>query len=604
MLWHYNAANGQVRDLHDQVKELTKNTCTFRQIYSDATGVIWIASDFGLVKIVQSDRLFHQYLTEGNEYCKNNYCSMRGICGDDRGNVYFSYYNSIHVLNTKNDELRPLFPQANFDNAPFGIFYHQNSLWTGNGRRINLQNGMVDTLLPLENTDKGHLTLDEQDQLWLGFKNQLFRFDERSGNYSPFAFVNNAFDSTLDISFLHYGQSSKKLWVGTNADGLFALNSATGDLKQYRSEAESAIPLAHDRIIGIYESPGGLLWLATANGLQRIQVDSREQRIYRVGQGLPNNFVNSLLPEGDSAMWVSTDNGLSRLDIRTNQFSSFFKEDGLSANEFNRVSSYRAPNGRLFFGGLNGINAFFPGEQFARKRKPQHNKILFTSFSHLDGRFDSIISKTVGLSRTTSIELGHKDRFFTFEFALANFEAPNENLYSYRLEGYDTEWSAPAPVSSARYNDIPPGNYTFRVRSSAGQGVWNAEELRVPVVIHEAYYKTWWFVVLCALALLALLYGIFRYRIYSLRQREKQLEEEVRLRTQELRREKKKSDDLLLNILPAETAEELKTFGKASAKRYDSVTIFFSDFIGFTQIASQLEPEGFGGGGGSPLQWI
>lgn len=591
ILWHYTAATGQVKEWHEQIKELTKNTCTFRQIYSDATGVIWLASDFGLIKVVKSDKLFTHYLSEGNEYCKNRYCSMRGICSDDRGNIYFSYYNSIHVLNTRNDGLRPLFPQGIFDNAPFGLLYYEDALWTGNGRRINLRNGAIDTLLYLDNTDKGHLTLDSRNQLWLGFQNQLYRYDEQQDAWQNYQTKQLLFDSTLDISYLHAGQASELLWVGTNTHGLYSIAVSTGEVRNYRKKSTSGIHLAHDRIIGCYEDASGLLWLATANGLQSINFQNREQRIYRVDQGLPNNFINGLLSEGDTAMWLSTDNGLSRLDVKSGSFANFFKEDGLSTNEFNRVSFHRSDKGRLFFGGLNGINAFFPGEQFSRKRKPQRNKILFTSFSHLDGRFDSIISETVGLKKSGTIELGHKDRFFTFEFALANFENPLENLYSYRLEGYDTEWSEPSPVYSARYNDIPPGNYTFRVRSSAGQGVWNAEELSVPVTIKEAYYKTWWFLFLCAAGLLGLLYGIFRYRIYALRQREKELEEEVKIRTQELTREKKKSDDLLLNILPVETAEELKKYGKAKAKRYDSVTIFFSDFKDFTHIASQLDPE-------------
>ncbi len=591
VLWQYDIPTGQIKDLHEEVKTLTKNTCTFRQIYADATGVIWLASDFGLIKVVKSDQLFFHYLREGNEYCQNSFCSMRGICEDDVGNVYFSYYNSIHVLNTRNDELRPLFPQGDFENPTFGLLFHQDALWTGNGRRIDLRSGQVDALLPGAPIDKGHVTLDKNKQLWLGYKNQLFAYEAAEKKLEPFQDGSLAFDSLLDISYLHVGQKSNKLWIATNTHGLYRLDTETGEQENFRNNAESKIRLAHDRVIATYEDASGLLWLATANGLQQINFANNEQRTFRVGEGLPNNFINGLLSEGDTAIWVSTDNGLARLDTKSSTFLSFFKEDGLSANEFNRVSFYRSAKGRLFFGGLNGINAFYPGEQFLRQKEPQKNKILFTAFSHLDGRFDSIISETVGLAKNKKVELGHKDRFFTFEFALANYKNPNDNLYTYRLDGYDTEWSEPSPVHQARYNDIPPGEYVFRVKSSAGQGLWNTEELKIPVLIHEAYYKTWWFLLLCAFGVLALVYGVFRYRIYTLRMRERQLEEEVKLRTSELTREKKKSDDLLLNILPAETAEELKKYGKAQAKRYDSVTIFFSDFINFTQIASHLEPE-------------
>ena len=109
--------------------------------------------------------------------------------------------------------------------------------------------------------------------------------------------------------------------------------------------------------------------------------------------------------------------------------------------------------------------------------------------------------------------------------------------------------------------------------------------------VEKAYYKTWWF--LSSVTLLGILgvYGMISLRTLQLQKRRKQLEEEVIARTQELTREKKKSDDLLLNILPAETADELKTFGKTKAKRYDMATVFFSDFKDFTLISEKLEPE-------------
>ncbi len=588
VLWYYQATTGQIIDLHERLREQTKNTCTFRQVFCDATGVIWLASDFGLIKVIQSDRVFTQYLSEGNEYCQNQFCSMRGICGDDNGNIFFSYYNSIHVLNTFQDELHPLFPQANFSNAPFGLLYHRNALWTGNGCRIDLTTGQVDSLLPInELTDKGVVVTDIQDRLWFAYLNRIYRYDDRLQQLLPFE---PAFPPEVDISYLHFGEKTGYLWVGTNGHGLYKIDRQQKVSRHWVNEGEPEI-LAHNRIIAIYEEANGLLVLATANGLQLFDPDREESVIFRSENGLPNNFINGLLPEGDSAIWLSTDNGLARLDLKTNRFNNYYKEDGLSANEFNRVSFYRSPRGRMFFGGLNGVNAFYPNNRALIKEESQADKLLFTAFSYLDGRRDTVVSQTMGLSDENAIELHHKDRLVTFRFALANYKNPNENRYSYFLEGYDKEWSEPSRENVARFNDIPPDNYIFRVRSSSGLGPWTAEELSIPVVIKEAYYKTWWFFFLCTLGILSLWYALLRYRIYTLRQREKQLEAEVRLRTQELIREKQKSDDLLLNILPAETAEELKKFGKAQAKRHDSVTIFFSDFKDFTQIAQQMSPE-------------
>lgn len=209
----------------------------------------------------------------------------------------------------------------------------------------------------------------------------------------------------------------------------------------------------------------------------------------------------------------------------------------------------------------------------------------------MDGTYDSLININTGLSGSNTIKLTHRDKFFKFEFGLSNYQNPVDNLYSYRLDPYDAKWSPETKTTEARYGIIPAGDYTFRVRAKTGKGFWNQEELAINVKVEQAYYKTWWFLGLMGLLGALILYGLVSLRLYQMRQRRKQLEKQVVARTQELSREKKKSDDLLLNILPAETAEELKTYGKARAKRYNSVTVFFSDFKDFTLISEQLEPE-------------
>ena len=134
-LWHYEAASGKTRDYHPSIKEITKNNCTYRQIFKDKTGTVWLATDFGAIKVVRSDQLFTQYLTGGSEYCSNGFCSIRGITDDFKGNIYFSYYNSIHVLKVGDTQPYPLFPNNNYFNYPFGIIYYDDALWTGNGKK-------------------------------------------------------------------------------------------------------------------------------------------------------------------------------------------------------------------------------------------------------------------------------------------------------------------------------------------------------------------------------------------------------------------------------------------------------------------------------------
>jgi class 3 adenylate cyclase len=114
--------------------------------------------------------------------------------------------------------------------------------------------------------------------------------------------------------------------------------------------------------------------------------------------------------------------------------------------------------------------------------------------------------------------------------------------------------------------------------------------MAITVIVKQAFYKSWWFIGLCFLIVLALVFGTLEYQLYRSQQQKKELQRQVKERTVDLERAMKKSDELLLNILPHETAEELKKFGKAKAKRHEPVTVLFTDFKGFTQIAEQLEP--------------
>ena len=591
-LWLYEERTKQTFDFNEDVKDLIKFTVNFRDIYEDQTGIIWIATDFGLIKVMSSNPLFTSYMSDGNEYCHDASCSMRGITGDDAGNIYFSYYNSIHILNPETNTLRPLFPTSRFYNPPFGILYYQDAIWTGNGRRIDLKTMEVDTLLEMPSTDLGDVMVDEAGMVWFGFRYRIASYNPATRELTDFKDATGILNNEkIDISYIYQGKTGDYMWVGTLEHGLYKIDKKMGTLAHYHTENKNGPTLLHNKVNGVYEDRNGLLWIATGNGLHKLNIQNEQMSVYFQNHGLANSFINGLLSEADTVIWVSTDLGLSRFSIRDKRFINFNKDDGLSGNEFNRISFYRSNDGTMYFGGLHGINTFKPGGHFLRRKEQLEGNILLSSFSKLDGELDSLINYKSGIGHHKAITLSWRDKFFTFQFALTNYANPGSHFFSYKLDGYEKEWSKESTTNTARYNIVPHGDYTFRVRARSGNGDWNTRELAVPVRIQQAFYKTWWFIGLCAALLLGLLIAIAQYSLYQSRKRELLLRKEVRARTLDLEREMKKSDELLLNILPEETANELKTYGKAKAKRHESVTVFFSDFKGFTLISQLLEPE-------------
>jgi len=319
-----------------------------------------------LVKIAQQQKIFSNYLSEGNEHCNNGFCSTRGIASDEEGNVYFSMYNTIQVLNKKTDEVRTLFGKKEFYNPPFGLLYHEGYLWTGNGLRINLAKQQIEKVLKLEQIDEGVVAADLSNQVWYGAGNQLFKFDKERSEFVAFKDPTGIFHKEENkITYIQPSALNDDLiWVATNSKGIFKISKSKGTLKHITADSTSIPRLPTNRIIGMQEDSKGNLWVASASGVVNIDAKAERLNTYSTKDGLPNDFINGILLEGDSAVWISTDNGLSRLNfgaqsflnknvkVSTRRFFNFFQQDGISSNEFNRIS----------------LGSIVPKEQFIPKK--------------------------------------------------------------------------------------------------------------------------------------------------------------------------------------------------------------------------------------------
>ncbi|MEO0725498.1 MAG: adenylate/guanylate cyclase domain-containing protein [Bacteroidota bacterium] len=592
VLWYYDHWQRNWVDYDDAIRQELRNTCTYRQIFRDRSGTIWLATDFGALKITQSDRLFDHYLSGGSDYCSNVYCSTRGMAEDERGNLYISYYNSIHVLDQNSQNIRPLFPRKDYFNYPFGLAYAAGALYTGNGLRIDLQNLEQERIFPADNKDVGVVILDRQGILWFGYEQQLYRYYPLERRLEEFFLANGA-RIEGSISYLYEPPNGTHLWVGTIENGVYRLERNGRISAHFHAGEGSLIRLPHQQINSIWSPKPDELWLGTGAGLVSLDLEHKQRQVYTIKNGLPNSFINGILSEGDSCLWISTDNGLARFSLQDQQILNFSIEDGLTANEFNRNSYLKASNGRLYFGGLNGVNGFLPDERYRRSKDQRRNTpLVLTTFSYLDGAADSVRELLREEAEVAdAFELSYRDRMFTAAFALLDYRNPSGNTFQYYLEGYEEEWSEPSTVPMVRFSDLSPGDYTLHVRARAGTSDWTSEELTIPIHIQPAVYQRAWFWPLMILLGIIAVGGVMQFRLYALQKRREELETEVALRTRQLEEEKHKSEALLLNILPVELAEELKLNGFAKAKRHEQVTVMFSDFKGFTAISKQLEPE-------------
>jgi ligand-binding sensor domain-containing protein len=222
------------------------------------------------------------------------------------------------------------------------------------------------------------------------------------------------------------------LWVGTSGGGISVWDRVSDRLAHYRRDPDSPESLSNDVVFSFCEDPIGTFWIGTiGGGLNRVDRATQTFTLYTEKDGLPNDAVYRILADAEGSLWVSTNKGLSKFDPNTVTFRNYDVSDGLQNDEFNAGAYFRSSRGEMFFGGIQGFNAFYP-EQV--KDNPHIPPIAITAFSRLNE-----VVRT-DLSPNEHIQLSCKDNFISFEFAALDYAAPQKNQYAYMLEGQDQDW--------------------------------------------------------------------------------------------------------------------------------------------------------------------
>ena len=255
-------------------------------------------------------------------------------------------------------------------------------LWIGTLKggldRLDIESGRIENYVhsPDDSSSLGadgvmSLLEDRFGDLWVGtFGGGLSRFERAHGH-----FVRYLDDADLPVNLVGARVTALAeslagdLWVGTDARGLFLLNPVTGEVVQFRHNPEDPTTLAADSVFALHlDEDSGELWVGTrGGGLSRLRSpvgwwSSARFETFSIAQGLPDPVVYGILPDSSGGLWVSTNQGLARFDRQSRTFTSFTPADGLQGEEFNFGAAFRSETGELFFGGLNGFNAFFPDQ--------------------------------------------------------------------------------------------------------------------------------------------------------------------------------------------------------------------------------------------------
>lgn len=349
---------------------------------------------------------------------------------------------------------------------------------------------------------------DRAGALWIGTEEPgtLSRLDPAAGTFTVYRHDPadpDGLPNTYGIRAILEDRAGL-LWLGTYS-GLLRLDREHGTFTQYRHDPEDPNSLSNDFVWSLYEAPDGTFWVGTQGGLNRLDAATGKFTVYTIEDGLPNDGIAAILGDETGHLWLATmGGGLSRFDPHAETFRNYDTSDGLQGMHFIPGAAYRSPDGELFFGGSEGLNRFYPADI---RENPHVPPLVLTAFR----KFDRVVD--LNLSDIREIILSYQDNFFSFEFAALDYADPAKNRYAYLLEGFDRDWVYCGPRNYAAYTNVPPGTYTFRVRGSNNDGVWNEEGLAVRVIITPPFWATWWFRTLLALAVLGVASAIAGARL-------------------------------------------------------------------------------------------
>ncbi|MDO6819478.1 hybrid sensor histidine kinase/response regulator transcription factor [Zobellia sp. 1_MG-2023] len=294
-----------------------------------------------------------------------------------------------------------------------------------------------------------------------------------------------------NVSVMHLDQS-QNLWIGTRGDGLFKVNLIDEEIKTFNPSFENG--LSSNAILCLLEDKEGNMWIGTRGGGLNFY-DSKYGSItsYGKSEGLVSTTVASVAKDKSQNLWLSTRDGISRFDITEKKFVNFGIEDGVTESHFTFNSQAVANNGKIYFGCPGGFFSVTPNNYKKASLVPNTIITSYTIFGDLDKSNSSTNESHSNkyLNTADSLSLEHNKNNIAFEFSTLDFTAPNKNQFAYMLEGINDFWHyTKASNRNANYNDLPPGDYVFKVKSSNSDGVWNDNPATFNFTIKPPYWKS------------------------------------------------------------------------------------------------------------------
>lgn len=428
----------------------------------DEDGNVWIASDDGGLSCFnpRTER-FRNYLSDGGANSLS-YDNVHALCLDGDDLWIGTYSGGINVLNLKTGRFRHYYPSVQDDKS-------------------------------LDGSSSYAIYKDREKRLWIATMDGISQYDRASDSFLRIRRLN---DTALDIDQDNDGN----LWFSTQGEGLLRYDPEKKEWKTYRHDSAMQGSLPGDFVNCTFVDSRGVLWVGTTRGL--CTYDASSDSFQPV---LSETSVMDVcgIVEDSQVFWITTAKGLVRYDPKVRSIAVFTTSDGLRSNQFIQNSILKASDGRIYVGTTNGFNAFYPYEITTNQTIPPVVLTSLTVDNNTIATGDRRLKSS--LATTDRIELLHQDNGLTLQYASLSYYAPYKNQYAYMLEGFDKDWIYVGNQNRVTYTNLPAGRYTFKVKGTNNDALWNEDAVSMELVVRPHFLITWPFMILYVLVALSLI---------------------------------------------------------------------------------------------------
>ncbi len=510
-----------------------------RRACFDPKDNLWLGK-FELLVLHLQKKKFKRYLYQPRFPASNSEIvyQCRGILEKDQ-KLYVNTYLGTQVIDLKSN-IQTNISSGISRNYAF-LLDHQDRVWMGYRQLSRLDPSHLQIEVSYEwSNDQRTWSLfeDSKHRIWLGDIGISYFTD---GQFYPFDKYNGFDDLTNALVLFFYPDPDGLIWIGSDK-GLYRLDPEQGILEHYGKNREGTNYLPSNRFQHMHRDADGIYWLATEDaGLIRWDKTAGKFRNFDQRQGLLTNNLYAVYEDDYNYLWLSTFNGIMRFHKTQETIDFFNHEDGISDNEFNRISHFQAEDGRLYFGSQNGVTAFYPRD-FLNEQPETHpfdliikHKSIFTDKIWRDTLNDGSAIDLTALSPNTKI--------IDLEIATSDL------FWSDRIElHYSLERQGSGPIKSRErvsadhhieLFDMRPGQYHLTVRAIHKNGKNIGTTLHIPIRITLPFYYSKLFWLGLMLFSCAAIWGVVKIRTHQLQKRQLVLEKMVSERTQQILQDQK-----------------------------------------------------------------